>query len=61
MNANTYSHNSFEDSEDSEDFIDGVIDEVSDFMADGKNKNILKKMYKKIKNLFNSCVSNNII
>lgn len=56
------SHNSIEDGEDSEDFIDGIIDSVSDFISDDNNSdNIFKKIYIKIKNIFNTCIPNRII
>ena len=45
--------------DDSEDFIDGIIDDISDFITDQDNSNnIFKRIYIKIKDIFDSCLSN---
>jgi len=58
MNVDTCSLDNYTySSEDSEDFIDGIIDEVSDFIInDDNSSNIFKRIFKKIKNFFYSCI-----
>lgn len=58
MNVDTCSLDNYTySSEDSEDFIDGIIDEVSDFIInDDNSSNIFKRIFKKIKKFFYSCI-----
>ena len=51
--------NSSENVEDSEDFIDSFIDNVSDFMEnEGNSGNIFNRIFIRLKAFFNLCIPN---